>query len=260
MKKNKVVKLVADHKTSQKPEEKYSSLIEKFISPFVDNLNDFEHQEEIFDFVINAWNYGNLKSIFDKDEFKEIISVAKEDDPLHFPLLKKMVKEKTIKYKEFTDFIVDFDIKVNKDSISFKVKTAEEDDYMLNLLTGTISDETVPLKSDFEENYINRSAIALKPLQPFIDWQNTIYPDATIDENDLKDINIYLINNASYEDVDTYLKKKFDKYFMMELEGWHTDKRNWPQRRNYKMFKNWFQVNISTAVFDLEKTPISKSE
>ena len=58
---------------------------------------------------------------------------------------------------------------------------------------------------------------------------------------------------------EAYLKKKFDKYFMMELDGWHTNKKEWPQRRTYKMFKEWFRIDISTAVYDLEKTPISKS-
>jgi hypothetical protein len=121
-------------------------------------------------------------------------------------------------------------------------------------------DKSLDELDDFDENYINRSAISLKPLQPFIDWHNAIYPTTSIEASDLNDINTYLINSNSYEDIEVHLKKKFDKYFMMELEGWHTNKKEWPQRRNYKMFKNWFEVNICTAVFDLEKTPVRKDD
>jgi len=46
----------------------------------------------------------------------------------------------------------------------------------------------------------------------------------------------------------------------MELQDWCTDKRSWPKKRSYKTFKQWFRVDISTAVYDLEKTPVSKEE
>lgn len=68
----------------------------------------------------------------------------------------------------------------------------------------------------------------------------------------------YLIS-ADIEDVETWLKKKFDKIFMLELEACHTNKKEWSQNRNYKMFKEWFQIDISTMVYDLEKHPIYKS-
>ncbi|UAM99007.1 hypothetical protein K8354_04065 [Polaribacter litorisediminis] len=44
----------------------------------------------------------------------------------------------------------------------------------------------------------------------------------------------------------------------MELEEWYSIKKEWPKRRNYKMFKEWFHIDISTAVYDLEKKPVSK--
>jgi hypothetical protein len=55
-----------------------------------------------------------------------------------------------------------------------------------------------------------------------------------------------------------WVKKKFDKLFTFELEAWNDNKKEWPQKRNYKMFKQWFQVAISTLVYDLENKPISK--
>ena len=128
---------------------------------------------------------------------------------------------------------------------------------MIDMLMRT--SEPASSKNDFEDNFINRSAISLKPLQPFIDWHDSIYPDSKFDEATYNEVNIYLINGSYNEEIEAYLKKKFDRYFMMELDGWHTDKKEWPKRRNYKMFKEWFRIDISTAVYDMEKTPVSKA-
>ena len=257
MKKNKVINLFGNNKDIKNAAVKYSALLEKFMSPFAKEFVNFEYQEDIFEFAINAWNFGNMSSILDNDEFEEIISNAK-DDAINYDLLRKMIAYKSLNFEEFSNFIIDFDIKTTNKKLSITVVTENEETYMTNMLLQ--SSETELTEDEFDENYINRSAISIKPLQPFIDWHNAIYTDATIDTTDLNDINIYLINSTSYADIEAHLKKKFDKYFMLELEGWHTNKTEWPQRRNYKMFKKWFEVTISTAVFDLEKSPVSKSE
>ncbi|SDS15588.1 hypothetical protein SAMN05216503_2156 [Polaribacter sp. KT25b] len=258
MKKNKVVNLFGDKNNLQNTALNYSTLLDKFVEQFINKLKEFESQEDAYEFAQNAWNLGNMRSIIDTAEFKNIISLAK-DNGEDYRLLEKMTSYKVKHLKEFTEFIVDFDFFEVKGSQKLKVTTQTEDDYLSEMLEINFPKEST--EDDFEENFINRSAISLKPLQPFIDWHNTIYTDSKIDETDLKDVNIYLISNATYyEDVEAHLKKKFDNYFQRELEGWHTNKKEWPQRRNYKMFKNWFQINISTAILDLEKTPVSKSE
>lgn len=55
-------------------------------------------------------------------------------------------------------------------------------------------------------------------------------------------------------------QKKYDKFFMMELDEWHKNKKEWPQIRSYKTFKQWFKVDISKMIYDLEKRPIVKEE
>ena len=47
---------------------------------------------------------------------------------------------------------------------------------------------------------------------------------------------------------------------MMELDGWHTNKKEWPQKRTYKMFKEWFRIDISTAVYDIENKTLYRSK
>jgi hypothetical protein len=105
-----------------------------------------------------------------------------------------------------------------------------------------------------QENYINRTAITLRSQQPFLDWYSNLNP-----EEDFKEIKIYLIDD-SINEPGKWLKKKFDKFFMMELGERHTNKKEWPQKRNYKMFTLWFRVEISENIYDLEKNPILKSE
>ena len=258
MKKGKVLNLFESKNTNtgQNTEEKYPTLLEKFISPFTKDFEKFEYQEEVFDIAIDAWNFGNIKNLLGKNEFKEVISLAKDNDT-NYPLIKKMIAHKVSIFKDFTNFIIDFDIEDINGVLKLTLVTEEEETYMLDMLTG--ASELESNNDDFEENFINRSAISLKPLQPFIDWHDIIYPDSKFDELSFNEVNIYLVNNSNYEDIEAYLKKKFDKYFMMELDGWHTNKKEWPQRRTYKMFKEWFRIDISTAVYDLEKTPISKS-
>ena len=65
MKKGKVLNLF-NTKKNENTEVKYSTLLEKFMNPFVNYFRDFEFQEDIFDLAIIAWNFGNLKSKIDK--------------------------------------------------------------------------------------------------------------------------------------------------------------------------------------------------
>lgn len=255
MKKNKVINLFGDQKTDQNKEVAYATLLEKFIKPFDHKFKDFEYHEDVYGFAQNTWNLGNMRSILEKSEFENIISSSKEDGE-DYLLLEKMTSNKVTHFKEFTDFIVDIQFFEKNGNPTLKVTTKSEDDYLSDILQMDFPKDT---QDDFEENFINRFAISLKPLQPFIDWHNTIYPDTTIDESDLDEVNIYLINNSNFSDIKTHLEKRFDRYFTMELNGWHTNEKQWPKKRNYKMFKKWFRVDISSAIYDLEKTPVSKT-
>jgi len=70
---------------------------------------------------------------------------------------------------------------------------------------------------------VNRSGIGVKPKRPLLDWINALYPD------------------------------------MIELNERHTDEADWPQKRNYKLFKEWFDTQIYSMVVDIEESPLRKS-
>ena len=250
--KNNVINLFGNNKIEKNKGQKYSVLLEQFIEPFANEFQDIEYMEDIFDFAIQAWNFGNMKTLLPKEEGDAAINSIEEDD-INVDLLSRMIDYKVEKFKKHSNFIVDYELEETNGGPKLSVITQPEDDFleaMLDNMEKEFSEE------EFEENYINRIAIILKPLQPFFDWCSNLYPDET---DDMKEINTYLIND-DVENVEDWLKKKFDKLFMLELESWHANKKEWPQRRNYKMFKQWFQVDISPLIFDLEKEPVSKSE
>ncbi|SRR5690554_3545129 len=105
---------------------------------------------------------------------------------------------------------------------------------------------------------IDRNAIVVKPKAPLSNWLNRVFPaDEPIQEFD--DNTIYLIREMdSNQDIQTWLKKNFDGIFINELNNWSTDKDSWPKNRTYKMFTDWFDVEIHSMVLDLEESPVTK--
>lgn len=105
---------------------------------------------------------------------------------------------------------------------------------------------------------INRVAVTIKPKQPFYDWINSIEIIDNL-EDSLKDCDTYLIPDyEEYDKVEKWLKKNFDKLFIEQLGGWYLDETLWPNNRTFKMFTEWFEYVISTAVWDTETKLIEK--
>lgn len=229
---------------------KYSQLLEKFLEPFVDDLEDLEFYEDIIEFGINAWNSANMKLLLPKEENDDVFD-SLINDGVNVVLLLKLIDYKISHFKEYTNFIVDYDLKETIEDPILTITTQEQDTYLKAMLEQF---DQVDTAGNFDENYINRSAIIIKPLQPFIDWCSNLYPE---DMDDIKETRTYLISE-DIEDIDFWLEKKFDKLFTFELTSWHTNKKEWPQKRNYKMFKEWFQIDISTMIYDFEINPILK--
>ena len=105
---------------------------------------------------------------------------------------------------------------------------------------------------------INRNAIVVKPRQVFFDWINSIYPDDPV--KDVDEGTVYLIREKeSNIAIEKWLKTKFDNIFQNELNNWHTDEKDWPRKRTYKQFREWFDVEIHSMILDLEETGILKN-
>ena len=112
-------------------------------------------------------------------------------------------------------------------------------------------------------NSINRSAVVIKPKQPFVDWLNSI-PDEDIDftlERISEDNITFLI--PLYDDprdAKNYIRKRFKRIFEWELFGWIVTKELWPKKRTWEMFQEWFSIEINSEIFDLVDGEIEKEE
>ena len=252
--KHKVINLFGNNKIIPNNGVKYSELLEQFMSVFESDFKDYEYIEDIFDFAINAWNIGNMNVLIPNGIFKKTMASIPSEN-FDISLFKKMVEHKQTKYSAFDHFIVDFRItEANADGYPMlSVVTQESEAYIANMLN---EEDDLHVQDDFQENYINRNAIVIKAQQPFFDWYSNLYPEDDL-EKSIKETNIYLVDDG-IDNVEKWLKKKFDTFFMMELGGWHGIKKEWPQRRNYKMFNLWFRVEISEMIYDLEKKTSTK--
>jgi hypothetical protein len=101
---------------------------------------------------------------------------------------------------------------------------------------------------------INRSLVILKPKQPFVDWVQTLDDedkDLTLEQL-TEDSTAYLIPELWQDsDQQELLESYCDVLFEGQLAGWWNDEAVWPQKRDLKMFLDWFEVEFHSLVFDL---------
>ena len=108
---------------------------------------------------------------------------------------------------------------------------------------------------------INRSALIVIAKQPFLDWLHNL-PEPIAKEITLEAINqdptVYLM--PEYEDIDEregLIRKGFRLIFEEELGTWCTDDCDWPEKRSYEVFSEWFQIDYFSVVQDLSAEPLT---
>ena len=108
---------------------------------------------------------------------------------------------------------------------------------------------------------LNRSAVIVKPLQPYLDWCKTDDEEG-LAESVFKSLrnepHVFLI--PEYDDSSSrqaVLKRSWPFLFEAMLEGWVTDEEYWPESRTLDMFLEWFEIQMVAAVQDLASdTPV----
>lgn len=98
---------------------------------------------------------------------------------------------------------------------------------------------------------INRSAVIVRPKQPYINWASQLDNSRiTPDQND--EPTIYLI--PEYNDDSSawaILEQIYDSIFDAELHAWHTEASDWPANRTFQIFRDWFDIAFVCAIEDL---------
>jgi len=106
---------------------------------------------------------------------------------------------------------------------------------------------------------LNRSAIVVKPRQPFLDWLNVADPTSrTLTLRELvQEPTVYLIPECdTNEDVADILRQVCEEIFIEQLAGWFTDTTTWPQERSFDVFCRWFDFQHHSMLVDLCDEPL----
>lgn len=109
---------------------------------------------------------------------------------------------------------------------------------------------------------LNRSAVVVRPRQPFLDWIRSVeeleLPDVTLAELDKT---LYLVPDyEDLEDAEKVLELVCEEIFCRELSGWYADEETWPQDRSLEVFRQWFDVEHFDLVEDVAAGPIENDE
>ena len=106
---------------------------------------------------------------------------------------------------------------------------------------------------------LNRSALIVKPKQPFLDWLHAADPtslELTL-FNLTREPTIYLISECDTdEDVTEVLRDLCEEIFEEQLAGWYTDTSTWPRDRSFDVFCCWFEYRHHSMLIDLCDEPL----
>lgn len=109
---------------------------------------------------------------------------------------------------------------------------------------------------------INRHLIILMPKQPVLDWIKRVDPNPpniTLDQLRLEQ-NAFLVPDDldGQQDAEKWVQRRWQMFFEGFLAEWYTVESWWPQKRTFKMFKDWFDVQYHSMVWDMAaKEPIT---
>lgn len=240
-------------------EHKYSAMLLELIKPYQSPKPDIDELDQLLYVAVIAWNVANMKKEMPfayqimlqetKDNFKGDKEAVK--------LLTKLITDKEKKFGAFELFIHDYEFKTAEDNeviVSVRATTLE------TFLTDSLLEEEEEEKEgfDFEPAYINRNAFIVTPKELFIEWVKKVSGSSLLPA-EMPEPNIYLVEEKyNNEELEAWVKKNFERIFTKELGNWYADKKSWPKKRTYQMFREWFDVSYHSSVYDLEDFPVDK--
>jgi hypothetical protein len=106
---------------------------------------------------------------------------------------------------------------------------------------------------------LNRSAVVVKPKQPFLDRLHAVDPtssDLTLRELG-EEPTIYLIPECETpEEVADALHELCEEIFVEQLASWFNDTTTWPSDRGFDTFCCWFDYRHHSMLLDLCHEPL----
>ena len=112
---------------------------------------------------------------------------------------------------------------------------------------------------------INRTAVTVIGARPYLDW--TRQKDADVNRGALTVAHARTYGSAFLlpeleleEDVQEWIEENVSWLFEFQLAAWTDDETQWPETRDLKTFREWFRVDIHSAVVDIAEDDIEGEE
>ncbi len=113
---------------------------------------------------------------------------------------------------------------------------------------------------------LNRSLVVIRYKQPYIDWVRiagdapmTITLEQANDDGDSFLLPTYESSSDPIDDTEDAIKwveKRWRMFFEHLLESWILDEAEWPKKRSLKMFREWFDIEYKSIVWDMATEPL----
>ena len=114
---------------------------------------------------------------------------------------------------------------------------------------------------------VNRSALTLRPRQPYLDWINQLPSELTELEQPLaagaldNEARVYLIGESEPEQsLAALLAPCWQLLLENELGAWDELGRHWPEPLSLELLTDWFEVSEQALVFDAQAEPLMLAE
>jgi len=240
--------------------KEFADKLMELVSPYLDESADENDLEAALDLGILAWNLGSMRKR-SPETFKammEEVQLDMEEEKDRLDLVKKLLKEREQKFGRDLEFLEPFTVEEGAQGAYVSIKPISFEEFVRE--DESADDEFAAMEGfqdDWNEGFINRCAVLLKPRQPYINWVNEqLKEKESIQE--FAEHTVYLVPaGKEIGEVQSWIERNFARLFEAELDTW-ADEKTWPQARDYSVFKTWFTVEINTMVYDLEATPLRK--
>ncbi|NDY84504.1 hypothetical protein G3I67_14865 [Orrella sp. NBD-18] len=121
------------------------------------------------------------------------------------------------------------------------------------------------MRADLEVT-VNRTLILIMPLQPALDWLFATDP-SLIQQISLDSLrqeqDAYLVSEDKFnspDDAKRWVERHWKEFFSQFLGAWYVDESLWPKGRTLNMFKEWFEVQHHSMVWDLSRDPLIREQ
>ena len=120
--------------------------------------------------------------------------------------------------------------------------------------------------TDYPQHQINRAMVVLRYKQPYLDWVKSAGPspmELTLEEaNDDSEAFLVPAYDSLIDPVDgtedavKWVEKRWRMLFEHILMSWIEDESAWPKKLTLKLFREWFDVEYRSLIWDIGNEPL----